>query len=212
MTLKFANSATYQGPVIATMPNQSLPVDPQTGGLKNLFVYLKTKPDVIYPSDPDRPDVLEVVSRDHRFWPRALIVQVGQTVRLRVESKQDTSDFKADFMKNTSFSTLVSLQESPNSKTSFDWKPTAAEPFPARVRSLLHGYAVSDWLVLDHPYATLTAVDGSFRIDNLPPGEHELFVWHATVGWVAKKLKFAVKPGTTTELTPVTLTADRLKK
>lgn len=41
-------------------------------------------------------------------------------------------------------------------------------------------------LIFDHPYATVTATDGSFEMPNAPPGSHEVWVWH---NGVAKKWK-----------------------
>ncbi len=34
-------------------------------------------------------------------------------------------------------------------------------------------------LVFDHPYAAVTAEDGTFSIPNLPAGNHQVRVWHA---------------------------------
>ena len=34
-------------------------------------------------------------------------------------------------------------------------------------------------LIFDHPYVVVTDEDGSFEMPNPPPGNHELWVWHA---------------------------------
>jgi hypothetical protein len=36
--------------------------------------------------------------------------------------------------------------------------------------------------VADHPYHAVTAVDGTFRIEGIPPGRYELKVWHEMLG------------------------------
>ena len=34
----------------------------------------------------------------------------------------------------------------------------------------------------ENPYATITGDDGSFTLDNVPPGKHKVTVWHETLG------------------------------
>ena len=46
----------------------------------------------------------------------------------------------------------------------------------------LHAHMHGVILVLDHPYFTTPAADGSFTIDNVPPGRYELAAWHERVG------------------------------
>lgn len=184
--------------------NQRLIVDPVTGGLENVFVYLKKTPAAIYPTGNAAPERrLEVVYRDREFWPRKLIVRVGQTVRLRAE--KEVADFGLQFPRNAELHPLVSPEKP------FDWTAQEREPLPVKVTSNLHRIAVSHWLVVDHPYAALSAADGSFRIDNLPPGKHELVVWHETVGYVIRSLVVDVTAREDRRLEPIYLTPDRLR-
>jgi hypothetical protein len=50
-------------------------------------------------------------------------------------------------------------------------------------------------LVFDHPYATLTADDGTFSIADVPPGKHDVRVWHG--GTVTNGQVVEVGDGTT---------------
>lgn len=63
--------------------------------------------------------------------------------------------------------------------------PTAAPastPGLIRVSDDLHPWVVA-WLVVSpHPYAAVTAPDGSFRFDRVPPGRYQLVVWHEHLG------------------------------
>lgn len=45
----------------------------------------------------------------------------------------------------------------------------------------------------DNPYAAVTREDGSFAIDNLPPGDYELKAWHPVLG--EKSATVSVKGG-----------------
>ena len=108
-------------------------------------------------------------------------------------------------MRNESINPLVS----PSKR--FEWQPKFAEVLPIKVHSNIHALATSYWLVVDHPYAALTAADGTFRIDDLPEGDHTLTVWHETVGYVTKNLKVNVKAGNVTTVPLQALASDRLR-
>lgn len=195
-----------EGRVVATAPNESLLIDPKTRGLGNAFVYLKTKPARVHPSSDQPLETVECVLRGQLFSPRAMVVEVGQTVRMLSKEEGVTTNFQgSNFRKNEGFHRLVS------SSVPSNWKPSSAESLPTRVTSNIHPAAVSYWLVVDHPYAAITKPDGSFQLKNLPEGEHELTVWHEAVGYVAKKLAVTVVADKVEILAPVELTIDRLK-
>jgi len=191
--------------VIGKVPNHALPIDPQTRGIKNVFVYLKKKPQRVHPSPTDpkaRP--VEVVCRDHLFVPRALIVEVGQKVRML--SPDGRTNFNVPPMFNDSINPLVTPDEPA------EWTPRKPEILPIKVQSDVDRAAVSWWLVLDHPYAFLTGPDGSFRLENLPVGDHELTIWQEIVGYVEKKLPITIRADTIQELPPAKITAEQLTR
>ena len=46
---------------------------------------------------------------------------------------------------------------------------------------------MSAWvLVLDHPYVAISGADGTFKIENVPPGEYKLSMWHEGLGSVER--------------------------
>jgi len=60
----------------------------------------------------------------------------------------------------------------------------------------LRGYV----FVSDHPYVALTDKNGEFTMDNLPPGEYTLTVWHEGLGLQNKTLKVALNETTQVEV------------
>lgn len=56
----------------------------------------------------------------------------------------------------------------------------------------MHGWAFA----IENPYADVSKVDGSFKIDALPPGDYEVKAWHPVLG--EKSTKVSVKAGAPT--------------
>ena len=52
--------------------------------------------------------------------------------------------------------------------------------------------------VSEHPYITVTGVDGSFTLTDVPPGRYKLKAWHAALGEVTKDVEVA--SGKSTEI------------
>ena len=46
-------------------------------------------------------------------------------------------------------------------------------------------------LLFDHPYVALTAPNGSFTIDGIPPGRHTLKIWHERTKLVERTVDVA---------------------
>ena len=182
--------------VIAKVPNESLLIDPKTRGIKNVFVFLKRTPQRVHPSLAARAHKpVEVAMRGHRFVPHALTISVGQTVRML--SPEGAADFNGTKIYNSAFNVLATPDKPA------EWTPKKAERAPAMVQSAIHPGSASYWLVSDHPYATLTKADGTFRLENLPEGEHALGIWHEVFGYVKAKHVVTVGDGEIQELEPI---------
>jgi len=53
-------------------------------------------------------------------------------------------------------------------------------------------------VVLDNPYFAVTLKDGTFKIDNIPPGEYTLKAWHEKLKTVTQEVR--VEAGKTTDV------------
>lgn len=55
------------------------------------------------------------------------------------------------------------------------------KPGIVRVFCEIHSHMSAFILVFSHRYFAVTAADGSYRIDNVPPGTHNVFVWNESL-------------------------------
>lgn len=76
---------------------------------------------------------------------------------------------------------------------------TFAQPEIIKVSCDAHSWMTA-WLVItDHPYIDATDSSGTFKIADVPPGNHTVEVWHETLGKVTKTV--AVKAGEEAKIT-----------
>ncbi len=59
-----------------------------------------------------------------------------------------------------------------------------------------HNFMFGFMMAPTHPYATVVGEDGSFKIDNLPPGKYTLKAWHPRYGIKKAKIEVAAKGAT----------------
>jgi len=69
-----------------------------------------------------------------------------------------------------------------------------AAEFPVAVKCDIHEWMQASIAVFDHPFFAVTAGDGSFSIDGLPPGEYEIDAWHPTLGKRTQRVKIGAEP------------------
>lgn len=64
-----------------------------------------------------------------------------------------------------------------------------AKPGLVRVHDDLHPWVRAYIVVAPHPFVAVTAADGQFRFDGVPPGRYTLHVWHERLGTHEKKVR-----------------------
>ena len=80
-----------------------------------------------------------------------------------------------------------------------------AEAAPMKVACEYHPWFASYVLVSGHPYATLSASDGTFELKKVPAGKWRLRVWHEVLG----EIDLAEHPCVSSKNGEITLNVDR---
>jgi hypothetical protein len=202
--IKKGDPTAKDGEVCAkeAVPSEELVVAPATKGIAHVFVYLRSAPSV-HP-DLAKSTVPEIVfdQKGCRFLPHALVARTDQKVRVLSDDPvaHNTHTFP---IKNNAVNFLLR----PNERKGVPIENPTAEILPFQVKCDIHPWMMAYWLVVDHPYATVTNAKGEFRIAKLPAGEHEFRVWQEKVGYVERAYKVTVKAGETTALPPLVVPA-----
>jgi plastocyanin len=62
----------------------------------------------------------------------------------------------------------------------------------------IHSHMTASIIVFDHPYFRIPAADGSFALDDVPAGAHEVAAWHERIGESVTAIR--VEAGRTTRV------------
>ena len=145
-------------------------------------MFIQKAPATIHPSLRVKPDTeIAIDLKACRFSPRYLIARTGQTVKVSY-SDPIPHYFHIHPIRNVESGRAISPPPSVELM-----KFPLSEKLPMSVRCDIHRWMSSYWLILNHPYAAVTDVEGKFTISNLPAGEHEFIVWQERSGYVIPK-------------------------
>jgi plastocyanin len=114
-----------------------------------------------------------MVQKDEVFQPRVLAITRGSTVAF-----PNSDPF---------FHNVFSL--SPNATFDLGRYPrgdnrsrTFAHPGLVKLYCHIHSHMSAAIMVFDHPYFAMPAADGTFTIDDVPPGTYQISAWHERIG------------------------------
>ncbi len=193
----------------ADVANDELVVNPKNNGVENVFVYLKTVDKGAIHESLKKSKDAEVVfdQKGCKFNPHALIIRMDQTVVVKSDDPIQHNTHTYTIL-NSGQNVIVGA----NDRTGIKFpKFSQKERLPAEVKCDIHPWMRAWWLVVDHPYATITDADGKFSIEKLPEGDHKLVIWQERVGYVEKELTVKVKANGSTDLKQIKLPVAKVK-
>lgn len=142
-----------------------------TREIRNVVVWLESPPPGA-PAPAPAPR-LQMDQKECVFTPRVVLVRAGETV---------------EFLNSDRL--LHNLHSAPKDNAPFNrTQPRGrtipivfAKPEIIRVDCDLHSWMRGWVVVADHPFYAVTDGQGRFRLDNLPPGQYTVQVWHERLG------------------------------
>ena len=185
----FAKGGAAKDPSVCgaeVIPNESILV--KNGGLANAFIYLDKIPKGAVVPPAGDPVVFD--QKVCIFTPHAMVMRVKQAVKV-LNADGAAHNTHTYPKKNTAFNSVVQ----PNDRGGVDLVYGQAEKEPFQVGCDIHSWMTAYHLPLDHPFAAISAADGTFEIKDLPAGKHEFKVWHEAGKMVEKALVVTIKPG-----------------
>lgn len=142
------------------------------GTLRNVFVYVKEGlPERSWPAS-DEEVVLD--QEGCEYHPHVLGVRTGQELTVR-NSDGLLHNVNAQPSINRGFN--MGQPTNMESQRSFTQQEVMI-PVTCEVHGWMNAYIG----VVDHPYFAVTGEDGSFRLENLPPGTYTVEAWHEEYG------------------------------
>lgn len=144
----------------------------ETGGLKNVFVYLKAGVSGDYAA-PEDSVVLD--QKGCLFTPRVLGLRVGQSLEM-INSDPTLHNVHAQAKTQKRFNVGLPVQGMKMSR-SFN-KEEVMVTIKCDVHPWMRAYAG----VLEHPFFAVTDENGAFEISDIPAGIYEVEIWHEVFG------------------------------
>ncbi len=158
------------------------------GTLKNALVWIKGGMDQYSFPTPSEPVVLD--QNGCLYTPHVLGVQAGQDIRM-LNSDSATHNIHPVPTNNREFN--ISQSEGQEMTRSFP-RTEIAVPVKCNIHPWMKAYIA----VVPHPYFSVTADDGTFELNDLPPGDYTIEVWHEKYG--AQEQQITVDPDSSQEL------------
>jgi hypothetical protein len=173
-----------QDPGCPTQPQPSDAIAVKNGKLANVFVYVKDGLPQGKFAVPSEPVVLD--QKGCRYIPHVLGVMAGQPLKIL---NSDTADHNIhDMPRNNPEWNQSQMPTDPPIMKSFV-HPETMIPLQCNQHPWMRAYVS----VLPYPYFAVSAADGSFQINNLPPGEYTLVAVHEKFGEQTIKITVAPK-------------------
>jgi plastocyanin len=153
-------------------PMEDYVIDAETKGIRYVIVSLKSPAVRKWPNTPKQDLVLD--NRNCRFEPHVGLLTVGSTIEVK------NSD---EVYHTTHLYGPGGYQFNPGLRTRGESEKTElTRPGRYIVKCDRHGWMSAFLQVDDHPFHTVTDEKGRFEITGIPPGKHQVEVYHERFG------------------------------
>ena len=151
--------------------------------LRRSVVYLESAPSRAFPDlEPQRATLDQ---RNETFVPHVLAITVGSTV----DFPNSDNTYHNVFSLRTPRFDLGRYAAGRSKSVRFD------RPGIVRVFCEIHSHMSAVVRVFDHQWFAVPDDDGTYAIDDVPPGDHVLVAWHERIG--ERRDKVTIRPGAT---------------
>lgn len=163
-----------------TLSIQTMIVDPKSGGVKDTVVSLVLHEGSVMPISDQPSSTPTVTNRTCAFHPRVGMAKPGDLLETRNEDPvMHNTHIHAD---NRTFLNVALV--------------AGGRPVQKKVRSPglmkvtcdAHPFMHAFVMVSDHDFVATTDALGRFSIIGVPPGKHEISLWHETLGPLKKQV------------------------
>ena len=141
------------------------------------------------PSTPPPPMRARIAQKDEQFIPQVTAVTVGSTV----DFPNDDPFFHNVFSLSKAATFDLGRYPSGSSRAR-----TFGKPGIVKVFCDIHSHMTALVMVLDHPWFTIPAEDGTFTLPPVPAGEVTVVAWHERIGETRERVR--ITPGQTARL------------
>ena len=141
----------------------------------------------------DLADEITIDQKGCRFAPHVSIFKPGATM-VMLNPDGITHNTHTSSRKNPPLN-----RQQPKFKEKMKIKNKFKAPETIKLHCHIHEKWMGAWIIVaDSPYIAVTDVSGSFKIDNVPPGDYTVEIWQEKFG--SQTAKVSVKGGSDTEV------------
>jgi hypothetical protein len=144
----------------------------------------------------------EVANERCLLWPEVQTALAGGTLNVR---NLDALEHRTRITRREGGEVLATIRETDEGQVVPN-EYVLSKPGVLNLSCDVHAWTHAWIAVFDQPYFATTGGDGAFSIDSIPPGRHELRLWHPRLGPVEETV--TIEAGKTAN---VTLRAKRLR-
>jgi plastocyanin len=152
--------------------------------IKNVVIFFADMP-----AAKPAPRAASIAQRDEQFVPHVVAVTSGSAVAF----PNDDPFFHNVFSLSRGATFNLGRYPSGTSRSR-----TFSRPGIVKVFCEIHSHMSAVVRVFDHNYFTIPGDDGTFAIDDVPPGDHTLVAWHERIG--ERRDKVTLRPGGSTTI------------